>query len=200
VNFRGSGGRGREFRMAGYQQWGHAMQDDVTDAVKWAIADGVADPKRMCIYGGSYGGYAALTAAFREPDMFRCVVGMAGVYDLTLQFTKGDVRTVTSGVNYLKKVLGTDMDELKRRSPVYNADKIHAAVLLLHGKDDQRVPIEHAYRMKAALEKAGNPPEWLTEWGEGHGFFNEANQTEAYEHMLAFFAKHLRESTTAASN
>ena len=198
VNFRGSGGRGRQFEASGYLQWGRAMQDDVTDAVKWAIADGVADPKRMCIYGGSYGGYAALTAAFREPDMFRCVVGLAGVYDLTLQFTKGDVQSVAKGVNYLKRVLGTDMDELKRRSPVYNADKIHAAVLLLHGKEDERVPIEHAYRMRAALEKAGNPPEWLSEWGEGHGFFNEANQVEAYERMLAFFAKHLGPTKDAA--
>ena len=191
VNFRGSGGRGREFELAGYQKWGREMQDDVTDGVRWAIADGVADPKRMCIYGASYGAYAALTGAFREPDLFRCAVGMAGVYDLALMYSKGDVPSVASGVNYLKLVLGTDMEELRRRSPVYNADKIHAAVLLLHGQNDQRAPIEHANRMRAALEKAGNPPEWLSEWGEKHGFFEEANRAEGYERMLAFFAKHL---------
>ena len=191
VNFRGSGGRGREFEVSGYQKWGHEMQDDVTDAVKWAVADGVADPKRMCIYGASYGGYAALTAVFREPDMFRCAVGLAGVYDLTLMYTKGDVKGVKSGMNYLKRVLGTDTDDLKRSSPVYNADKIRAAVLLMHGKDDARAPIEHAYRMRKALEKAGNPPEWLSEQGENHGFFDEAHRVEAYDLMLAFFAKHL---------
>ena len=191
VNFRGSGGRGRAYVSAGYRKWGHEMQDDVTDAVKWAIGDGVADARRVCIYGGSYGAFAALTGAFREPDMFRCAVGMAGVYDLSLMFDKGDIQTVTSGVNYLNRALGTDTEELKRRSPVYNAEKIHAAVLLLHGKDDERAPLEHARRMRAALEKAGNAPEWVTEWGEGHGFFDEANRAAAYERMLTFFAKHL---------
>jgi dipeptidyl aminopeptidase/acylaminoacyl peptidase len=191
VNYRGSGGRGRDFEAAGYKRWGREMQDDITSAVKWAIADGVADAKRVCIYGASYGGYAALTGVFREPDMFRCAVGMAGVYDLSLMFDEGDIQTVKSGVNYLKDVLGTDMEDLKRRSPVYNADKIHAAVLLLHGKDDRRAPLEHAKRMRAALEKAGNPPEWVTEWGEGHGFYDEKNREAAYQRILDFFAKHL---------
>jgi dipeptidyl aminopeptidase/acylaminoacyl peptidase len=167
------------------------MQDDITDGVRWAIGDGVADPKRICIYGGSYGAYAALTGAFREPDMFRCAVGMAGVYDLPLMFEKGDIQTVKSGINYLKVAVGTDTEELKRRSPVYNADKIRAKVLLLHGKIDERAPFEHAKRMRAALEKAGNPPEWSTEWGEGHGFFDPANRAAAYELMLKFFDKHL---------
>lgn len=191
VNYRGSGGRGREFLTAGYGRWGREMQDDVTDGVRWAIADGVADPKRICIYGGSYGAYAALTGAFREPELFRCAVGMAGVYDLPLMFEKGDIQSVESGVNYLKKAVGTDSEELKRRSPVYNADKIRIPVLLLHGKLDERTPYEHATRMRDALEKAGNPPEWSTEWGEGHGFFDEANRAAAYELMLKFFAKHI---------
>lgn len=191
VNYRGSGGRGRVFEGAGYGRWGREMQDDITDGVRWVIGDGVADPKRICIYGGSYGAYAALTGAFREPDMFRCAVGMAGVYDLPLLFEKGDVQKIERGVNYLKLAVGTDMEELKRRSPVYNADKIRAAVLLLHGKIDERAPFEHAKRMREALEKAGNPPEWSTEWGEGHGFFDEANRAAAYELMLKFFAKHL---------
>jgi dipeptidyl aminopeptidase/acylaminoacyl peptidase len=194
VNFRGSGGRGRAFHAAGFGEWGRGMQDDVTDGVQWAIADGVADPKRICIYGGSYGAYAALTGAFREPDMFRCAVGMAGVYDLPLMYDKGDIQTIKRGVNYLKQTLGTDMEELKRRSPVHNAEKIRAAVLLLHGRDDVRAPFEHAKRMRAALEKAGNPPEWISEVGEGHGFFNEKNRAEAYQRILDFFAKHLAAS------
>jgi dipeptidyl aminopeptidase/acylaminoacyl peptidase len=191
VNYRGSGGRGRNFESAGYGRWGREMQDDVTDGVRWAISDGVADPRRICIYGGSYGAYAALTGVFREPDLFRCAVGMAGVYDLPLMFEAGDIQSVDSGVNYLKVAVGTDTDELKRRSPAYNADKIRAKVLLLHGKIDERAPYEHAKRMRDALEKAGNPPEWSTEWGEGHGFFNEQNRAAAYELMLAFFAKQL---------
>lgn len=191
VNYRGSGGRGRAFQAAGYGRWGREMQDDITDGVRWAISDGVADPKRICIYGGSYGAYAALTGAFREPDLFRCAVGMAGVYDLPLMFEKGDIQTIERGVNYLKLAIGTDIEELKRRSPVYNADKIRVPVLLLHGKVDERAPYEHAKRMRAALGKVGNSPEWSTEWGEGHGFFDEANRASAYELMLTFFAKHL---------
>jgi len=191
VNYRGSGGRGREFMGAGYGRWGREMQDDITDGVRWAIGDGVADPKRICIYGASYGAYAALTGAFREPDLFKCAVGLSGIYDLPLMFEKGDVQTVVSGLNYLRDAVGTDKEELKRRSPVYNADKIKAAVFILHGELDKRAPFEHAKRMRTALEKAGNPPEWFTEWGEGHGFFDESNRVAAYERILAFFAKHL---------
>lgn len=200
VNYRGSGGRGRAFEGAGFGRWGREMQDDITDGVRWAIGDGVADPRRICIYGGSYGGYAALTGAFREPDLFRCAVGLAGVYDLPLMFEKGDIQSVERGVNYLRAAVGTDIEELKRRSPVYNADKIHAAVLLLHGKIDQRAPYEHALRMRAALTKAGNPPEWFTEWGEGHGFFDEKHRVEAYERILAFFDKHLAATAPTAQN
>jgi dipeptidyl aminopeptidase/acylaminoacyl peptidase len=191
VNYRGSGGRGRDFKVAGYGKWGAEMQDDITDAVRWAIGDRVADPKRICIYGASYGAYAALTGAFREPDLFRCAVGMAGVYDLPLMFERGDIQSVELGVNYLKAAVGTNTQELARRSPVHNADKIRARVMLLHGNDDERAPIEHAERMRDALDKAGNPPEWITEWGEGHGFFDETNRAEAYGRILEFFAKHL---------
>jgi dipeptidyl aminopeptidase/acylaminoacyl peptidase len=191
VNYRGSGGRGQVFESAGYRRWGREMQDDITDGVKWAIGDGVADPKRICIYGGSYGAYAALTGAFREPGLFRCAVGMAGIYDLSLMWTKGDIQTSASGKNYLDLALGTDKKELERRSPVYNADKIRIPVLLLHGRVDERAPYEHAKRMRDALKKAGNPPELSTEWGEGHGFFDEANRAAAYGRILEFFAKNL---------
>lgn len=192
VNYRGSGGRGRAFERAGFGKWGREMQDDVTDAVRWAVQDGVADPRRICIYGESYGAYAALTGAFREPDLFRCAIGMAGVYDLPLLFERGDIQTVRSGVNYLKLAVGTDEEELRRRSPVHNADKIRAPVLLLHGKLDERALFEHATRMRKALERAGNPPEWSTEWGEGHGFLDERNRKAAYGLILDFLGRHLR--------
>jgi len=191
VNYRGSGGRGRNFEGAGYGKWGREMQDDVTDGVRWAIADGVADAKRICIFGWSYGAYAALTGAFREPELFRCAVGAAGVYDLPLMFEKGDIQTARAGIRYMKLAIGTDEEELKRRSPVYNADKIKVPVLLLHGKLDDRAPYEHAKRMRDALAKAGNTAELTSEWGEGHGFFDEANRLAAYTKMLEFFGKHL---------
>jgi len=191
INYRGSGGRGLTFEAAGYGKWGREMQDDITDGVKWAVADGVTDPKRICIFGGSYGAYAALTGAYREPDLFRCAVGMSGVYDLPMMFEKGDIPRTDSGIRYLKEAVGTDEEELKRRSPVYNAEKIKAAVMLIHGAQDQRAPIQHATKMRAALERVGNPPEWLTESGEGHGFQDQKHRTEAYEKILAFLAKHL---------
>ena len=191
INFRGSGGRGRVFEQSGYGRWGREMQDDLTDAVKWAIGAGVADRNRICIYGASYGGYAALTGAFREPELFKCAVGMAGVYDLPLLFEKGDIQQMARDVAYLRAAVGTDMNELKSRSPAYNAEKIRIPVMLIHGKDDERAPFEHAQRMRAALQKAGNPPEWITETGEAHGIRNEAGRAEVYEKMLAFFARHI---------
>jgi dipeptidyl aminopeptidase/acylaminoacyl peptidase len=191
VNYRGSGGRGREFMVSGYRRWGHEMQNDITDAVKWAIGFGVADRNRICIYGGSYGAYAALTGAYREPDMFKCAVGLSGIYDLPLMFNRGDIKDLKSGVRYLNDVLGSDEADLRERSPVYNAEKIKAAVFLIHGKEDERAPFEHAKRMREALQKAGNPPEWLSEGGEEHGIFNENHRARVYELMLQFFAKHI---------
>jgi dipeptidyl aminopeptidase/acylaminoacyl peptidase len=99
----------------------------------------------------------------------------------------------------LNEVLGTDMNDLRARSPVYNADKIKCAVLLIHGKDDERVPFEHAKRMRDALEKAGNPPQWLSEDGEAHGFSNERHRQEMHEQILAFFAKHIGGGTPAST-
>jgi dipeptidyl aminopeptidase/acylaminoacyl peptidase len=198
VNFRGSGGRGREFERSGFGKWGREMQNDITDAVKWSIAAGLADRNRICIYGASYGAYAALTGVYREPDMFKCAIGMAGVYDLPLMFEKGDIKDLDRGVRYLKEAVGTDENDMRQRSPVYNADKIKAAVMLIHGRDDERAPFEHALRMRAALQKAGQQPEWISEGRERHGIFNEASRAEVYEQMLAFFAKHLSAAPVVA--
>ena len=91
----------------------------------------------------------------------------------------------------MNDVLGRDEADLRERSPVYNAEKIKAAVLLIHGKEDERAPFEHAKRMREALENAGHPPEWLSEEGEAHGIFNESHRAQVYELMLKFFAKHI---------
>lgn len=191
VNFRGSGGRGREFDAAGYGKWGREMQDDVTDAVRWAIEQGIADPSRICIFGASYGAYSALIGAVREPDLFKCAIGMAGVYDLPLMFTKGDIQFQARGMAYLKDELGNDMADLRDRSPVYHAKSIKAKVMLLHGTDDQRAPLEHAQRMRKALVDAGNPPEWIVESNEGHGFFGLENRAAAYTRILDFIGRNI---------
>jgi dipeptidyl aminopeptidase/acylaminoacyl peptidase len=198
VNFRGSGGRGNAFMLSGYGKWGREMQDDITDTVKWAIKSGLTDRNRICIYGASYGAYAALTGTFREPDMFKCAVGMAGIYDLPLMFNRGDIKETDSGVRYLREAVGTDEQDMRQRSPVYNADRIKARIMLIHGREDERAPFEHAKRMRAALQKAGNEPVWISQMGEEHGIFNENHRAEVYGQMLAFLESNLGTAAPAS--
>ena len=108
VNYRGSAGYGLAYERAGYGEWGRRMQDDVTDATRWAIQTRVADPDRVCIMGTSYGAYAALMGVVREPDLYRCAVGQAGVYDLTLMEKRGDVRRRRAGVRQIRQMIGDD--------------------------------------------------------------------------------------------
>ena len=191
VNFRGSGGYGLEYEKAGYGEWGGLMQDDLTDATRWAIAAKVADPARICIFGGSYGAYAALMGAVQEPDLYRCAVGTAGIYDLTIMDSKGDVSDSVAGIAYLREILGDDEDALKVRSPVHQADRIKASVMLVHGGRDRRAPIAHAQRMRKALQAAGQEVVWLTDGRQGHGFAGVTAQVELYEQIGAFLSEHL---------
>lgn len=191
VNFRGSGGRGLRFLHAGYRHWGSTMQDDLIDGVKWAIAQGEIDGARVCSYGGSFGGYAALMVAAREPQMFKCAVGYAGVYDLNTLFTKDSTQEYKAAFNQYVNFLGQDKEELKRFSPVNLADQIVAPVMLVHGGLDKSTPPENADMMRAALIKAGRPPEWFYAPNEGHGFYDTKNVTQFYEKLEAFLDKHI---------
>lgn len=195
VNFRGSGSYGQSFVRAGYREWGGKMQDDVTDATHWAIEQGIADPKRICIYGGSYGGYAALMGAIREPDLYRCTIGSFGVYDLRLMASRGDIPQQVSGANYLKLVLGSDDDDLARRSPINQLDRLKAKAMLVVGGQDQRVPPIHGENLRAAMRKRGIEPEWLYERTEGHGFYDEAHRAELFERVDAFLKANIGTSS-----
>lgn len=190
VNFRGSGNYGRAFRQAGARQWGGAMQDDVTDATRWAIAQGIADVGRICIYGASYGGYAALMGVAKEPDLYRCAAGYVGVYDLPLMFSTGDIQQRGSGETYLKEWIG-DRASLATVSPVNLATRIKTPVFLAAGGQDERAPIQHSKRMQDALARAGVPVETLYFDTEGHGFYTQAHRREYYTRLLAFLARHL---------
>ncbi|MBX3701196.1 MAG: S9 family peptidase [Dokdonella sp.] len=192
LNFRGSGGYGGDFMRAGYKQWGLRMQDDLTDATQWAVQQGYADPKRLCIYGASYGGYAALEGVVREPDLYRCAVGYVGVYDLELMYRDGDIPRGLFGKKYLEMVLGRDGTDLRARSPASNVDKIKAALMIVVGGRDERVPPSQAKALRASLDKAGKTYEWLLKDKEGHGFYRSDNKMELYTKMLAFFATNLR--------
>ena len=198
VNFRGSGNHGRAFRQAGARQWGGRMQDDVTDATRWAIQQGHADPRRICIYGASYGGYAALMGVAKEPSLYRCAVGYVGVYDLPTMHTYGDIQQRGSGEAYLREWLG-DRESVAASSPNRMADRIKVPVFLAAGGEDQRAPIEHSKMMERALKTAGVPVETLYYPNEGHGFYLEANRREFYRRLLAFIGRHLGGGTAAVA-
>jgi dipeptidyl aminopeptidase/acylaminoacyl peptidase len=191
VNYRGSGGRGEHFKTLGYREWGGKILDDLVDGVKWTVAQGAVDGTRMCAYGGSFGAYAALMLAAREPDMFKCAVGYAGIYELPLLHKEDQVKGNSRMSSTFVRYIGEDAAELARYSPAQHAASIKAGVLLIHGGHDETAPKEHAFLMKEALEKAGHAPEWYYVDYEGHGFYDTENQTEVYKRLEAFFAKYL---------
>ncbi|GAA4885031.1 hypothetical protein GCM10023333_18380 [Ferrimonas pelagia] len=192
VNFRGSGGYGKEFEKAGYRHWGDKIQYDILDGTHYVIEQGIVDKERICIYGASFGGYSALQAAVVEPDLFKCTLGFVGVYDLEMMHKKGDIPKRETGRKYLNKVIGKDKQELIRFSPVHNVDKLKASVFILHGKEDERVPIEQAYALRDALDAIDYPYKWKVVKKEGHGFYNEDNRAEMFEEMVTFFDEHLK--------
>ncbi|MCD9028204.1 S9 family peptidase [Luteimonas sp. BDR2-5] len=190
VNFRGSGNYGRSFRQAGARQWGGTMQDDVTDATRWLVGQGIADPGRICIYGASYGAYAALMGVVREPDLYRCAAGYVGVYDLPKMRTE-DGRVSRSMRTWSSEWVGTDQTALAAVSPNRLADRIKVPVLLAAGGEDEIAPIEHSRMMERALRGAGVPVETLYYPNEGHGFYKPENRRAYYTRLLAFLSTHL---------
>nr|WP_225737186.1 alpha/beta fold hydrolase [Dyella acidiphila] len=191
INYRGSGGYGSNFISRGFRQWGLSMQDDLTDATRWAIQQGYADAAHICIYGASYGGYAALEGAVREPDLYKCAIGYDGVYDLRVQLARSDTELTDRGDAYLKLALGTDPDDLLRRSPVSGAARIKADILLIHGGQDPRAPFKHFQELVKALQDNGKHYETLVEPDEGHGFFLPQHKQAAYARMLDFLDRHI---------
>jgi dipeptidyl aminopeptidase/acylaminoacyl peptidase len=191
VNFRGSGGFGRNFEHAGHRKWGAEIQYDIIDGVKYLIEQGTVDKNNMCIMGASFGGYSALQSAIIEPDMFKCAIGVVGVYDLPLMFDEGDVAGRESGQRYLKNVLGTDTAQLKAFSPSYNIEKLKAPVLIVHGGEDQRAPIEQAESLVSALKKANHPYIYELLEDEGHGFYKAEHRTRYYNQVLSFLDKYM---------
>ena len=188
VNFRGSGGYGEQFEEAGFLHWGDKMQDDLTDGVRWAIAEGIAHPDRVCISGASYGGYSAMMSIIREPELYRCAFAFVGVYDLERAKTEGNIaRRVGFGRAYLDRVLGTDPERLRAHSPVHHADRIQAELFIAHGAEDQQAHFNQFHAMVAALEAARVPHEQLFVAGEGHGFYRLENNVELYSRALAMF-------------
>lgn len=194
INFRGSTGYGKRLYHAGFKEWGGKMQDDITDGVRWAIAEGVADPKSIAIYGASYGGYAAMAGLAFTPELYRCGINYVGVTDLplllkTYPLSKQFARHIDSVmIGDLKK----EKDLLRERSPINFVERIQAPVLLAYGMKDQRVVVDHGKKLAAALRRHGKKFEMITKPDEGHGFRIQENVFEFYRKMDEFLDAHLK--------
>ena len=192
MNYRGSTGYGDELYQEARKQIGGKIQDDIEDATRWAIAAGVADPKRIAVMGASYGGYSTLFALGHNPELYRCGISMAGVTDWPAIYEASDVAENKAALKYWREQIGDPkIDDLRSISPVNFAEKITAPVLIIQGKQDQRVPQSQAKRMIAALEKTGRKPESLFLADVGHSYGNEKKRTEIFKCIAAFLEANL---------
>jgi dipeptidyl aminopeptidase/acylaminoacyl peptidase len=191
-NFRGSSGYGRVFMEAGYQQWGQKMQDDILDGLQWMIDEGITDPEKVCIVGGSYGGYAALVAAYQSPEKFKCAVSFAGVSDLRKLLI--NARRYIDSERMTSKIVGsmTRWKEVKNISPITNVDKIALPLLLVHGDEDDRVAVKQSRDLVAKLDTTKVDYEYVEQEGGDHHLSLESHRLEFFRLMQAFLSKYLK--------
>ena len=195
-NFRGTEGNGwRHFRSS-WKQWGLTMQDDLSDGVQNLVKQGVVDPKRVCIMGASYGGYATMMGLVKDPDLYKCGINYVGVTDPVLLHTVTWSDTSDSDwTRYrMNDMLGDpdkDKELMSRASPLQRVAEIKAPILMAYGGEDYRVPLVHGERMKAALDARGVPVEWVVYREEGHGWLKEENQYDFARRVERFLAKHI---------
>ena len=193
INYRGSTGYGKKFWELSFKQWGKTMQDDITDGVKWLIKQGIADPKRIAIYGGSYGGYATLAGLTFTPDLYCCGVDYVGVSNL-FTFMNTIPPYWKPYLDMFHEMVGDPKKDsllLAEASPVLHADQIKAPLFIAQGAHDPRVNKNESDQMVEALRKRGIEVEYMVKENEGHGFHNEENRFDFYGAMEKFLAKHL---------
>jgi len=192
VNFRGSGGYGLPFEQAGYRQWGGAMQDDLTDAVRWAVAQGYADPKRVAIMGASYGGYAVMAGLAFTPELYAAGINIVGVTDIGILLEDSRAWHELQREAYAERIADPKRDAawIKAMSPVNHAAAMRAPVFMAYGENDPRVNIRHGKLMEHELRAAGKTVEFYLRRDEGHGFRKEENQVELYRRIDAFLEKY----------
>lgn len=192
-NFRGSLGYGKEFVNIADKQWGGTMQDDLTDGTRWLIEQGIADPARICIMGGSYGGYATLMGLAKEPDLYACGVDIVGVANI--------ITWMSTIPPYWMPILpilhqrvgnpATEADFLRSRSPVFLADRIKAPLLIGQGANDPRVPRAESIQIRDALARAGREVQYIEYADEGHGFARPENRLAFFAEAEKFLAEHI---------
>lgn len=198
MNFRGSTGYGRKFTESSYKQWGQNMQNDITDGVQWLIEQGIADPSKIAIYGGSYGGYATLAGLAFTPDLYACAVDYVGVSNL-FTFLNTIPPYWKPMLDMMYEMVGHPVQDsimLANYSPALHADKIKAPLFVVQGANDPRVNKAESDQMVAALKQRGVEVDYMVKENEGHGFHNEENRFEFYRAMEKFFDKHLKNDKT----
>lgn len=194
MNFRGSTGFGRKFMEASFGQWGLTMQDDVSDGVAWAVDQGIADPERVAIYGGSYGGYATLAGLTKTPELYACGISYVGVSNLFTwieaipPYWKPYLEMMYEMVGHPER----DAERFRETSPLFQADRIAAPLFVAQGANDPRVRKEESDQIVEALEKRGIQVEYMVKDNEGHGFQNEENRFDFYRTMERFLDRHLK--------
>jgi len=193
VNFRGSTGYGKEFLNAGNKEWGGKMHDDLVDAVNWAVGEGIADSEKVAIYGGSYGGYAALVGATFTPDLFRCAVDIVGISNLITWIETIPPYWSTLLATIHKRIGNPDTEEefLKSRSPLFKVDEIKIPILIAQGANDPRVKQAESEQIIEAMKKKGLEYEYMLFPDEGHGFAKPENRLRFIAAAEKFLAKHL---------
>jgi dipeptidyl aminopeptidase/acylaminoacyl peptidase len=188
MNYRGSTGFGQQWRIAAHRDWGGIAYSDIEDATRWAVSEGIADPKRICILGSGFGGYAALLGAARNSDLYRCAVSLGGIADLELQKQHA---VLFGDAEFRRAQIGSDKEKLKRDSPLQNVAAINIPVLLVHGTKDWQVQVDHSKAMAKALDKADKPHELVIIKGAGHDFETKSERLELLQRVEGFLSRSL---------
>ncbi|WP_229207215.1 S9 family peptidase [Duganella sp. Root336D2] len=196
--FRGSTGFGRKHYLLGWKQWGLKMQDDVADGMKWAVAQGIADPARVCIAGASYGGYATLMGLVKDHDLYQCGIEWVGVTDIDLLFSPAwsypDDISADHKRYTMPDTIGDpvkDAAQFKATSPLAQAHRIKRPLLLAYGGKDQRVPIVHGTRLRDAVRDSNPDVEWIEYPNEGHGWYEPRNNIDFWTRVERFLDRHI---------
>jgi dipeptidyl aminopeptidase/acylaminoacyl peptidase len=196
--FRGSQGYGLDHFRAGWKQWGRAMQDDLADAVQWAVAQKLVDPSRVCVYGNGYGGYASLMAPISHPATFRCAASVGAAVDIDLMYSiawRGSGFSENHKSHGMPVLIGDrekDAAMLAAASPLKRVGEIKVPVLLAHGAADRRVPLDHAKQFVSAAREAGVAVEPVYYTNEALGWFDPANHADFLSRLERFLAKSLQ--------
>ena len=194
MNFRGSTGYGRAFWEKSFKEWGRAMQDDITDGVSWLVKEGIADPKRIAIYGGSYGGYATLSGVTFTPDLYTCAIDYVGVSNL-FTFMKTIPPYWKPYLDMMHIMVGHPEEDslaMAAASPVMHVDKIKTPLFVIQGANDPRVNIDESDQIVRKLRERGIDVPYMVKYDEGHGFRKEENRFAVYKAMIGFLSKHMK--------